>query len=81
LTRFIPGYSGKKEEKADEAKRFEEVITGWCVLSGENPTDRAVTIKTIGGGVGETFVKFQVTSKDSGHGNAKDKVNFIVWGQ
>ena len=42
----------------DPKERFEQVITGWAILSPENPSDRAVVVEPLDGGVGENFVKF-----------------------
>ena len=56
--------------------RFEEVIHGWCILSYEHPASYNVEIKTLGGGVGKTYVKFCV------EGSCNSTVAYIiVWGQ
>ena len=75
----IPGYVfGKNIE--DPGDRFEEGISGWCVLSAENPTDRAFTIETLEGGVDDTYIKYKMNSTNSGHGEEKDPVQILVWG-
>ena len=81
----IPGYKAGNSAEAkiqkDPGERLEEAISGYCFVSAENPTDRAMEIETLDGGVGETFIKFSVDSTDSGHGNSKDTVQIIAWGQ
>ena len=81
----IPGYkagnSAEAKVQEDPGERFEEAISGYCFLSAETPTDRAIEIETLDGGVGETFIKFSVDSTDSGRGNSKDTVQIIAWGQ
>ena len=57
------------------------MITGWAILSPENPSDRAVVVEPLDGGVGETFVKFAFKSTNSGHDNTEDPVHIIAWGQ
>ena len=65
----------------DPGDRFEEAISGWCVLSPENPTDRKFEFTTLEGGVGDTYIKCHFKTGNSGHGNAKDPIYIIVWGQ
>ena len=79
MNRSIPGHEHKRIQE-DPGERFEEGISGWCVLSAENPTDRALTIETLEGGVDETHIKFKINSTDSGRGDAKDPIQIIVWG-
>jgi len=79
MIRFIPGFVHKNV--VDAGDRFEEGINGWCVLSAENPTDRALTIETLVGGVGETYIKYKMYSTDSGHGKENDPIQIIVWGR
>merc|ERR1712179_355315 len=76
--KYIPGWK-KGGNMEDPGDRFEEAVTGWCVLSPENPTDRDFEFKTLEGGVGETYIKFTITTGDSGHGEAKDPIAVIVW--
>ena len=79
MYRSIPGHQFKRIQE-DPGDRFEEGISGWCVLSAENPTDRAFTFDILEGGVDETYIKWNIKSTDSGHGNAKDPIQILVWG-
>jgi len=82
LQRQMPGYKLCQDDvQEDEGERFEEVISGWCVLSAEKPEERELEFEVIEGGVGDTFVRWKITSGDSGRGEQKDLVHIMVWGQ
>lgn len=61
--------------------RFEETVSMWVMLSPEKPCDRDLKVTKLAGGPGKDFVKFKVVSKDSGHGNAGDKVVIMAFGK
>ena len=77
----IPAWGNGGGDQEDPGERFEEAVTGWCVLSAENPTDRDFEFKTLEGGIGDTYIKLSFTSGDSGRGEAKDPIKIIAWGQ
>jgi len=66
----------------NSGKRFEEEISGWTVLSPEKPENRDIEFEVIGGGVGDTFIRWNIKRSDSGHGQKKDtRCHVMVWGQ
>merc|ERR1711962_1206172 len=81
--RQMPGYKKLQRGVAqeDEGERFEEVISGWCVLSAEKPEERDIQFEVIDGGVGDTWIRWKITSGDSGRGEQNDLVHIMVWGQ
>jgi len=79
--RQMPGWVQGKTDQEDAGERFEEVITGWCVLSAEKPEERDIEFEVIEGGVGDTFIRWKIKSGDSGRGEQKDFIHIMVWGQ
>jgi len=79
----MPGikFGGKNYIQPDEGERFEEAISGWCVLSAEKPDERATEVEAIEGGAGEDFVRWKITTGDSGRGEQRDRYHIMVWGQ
>jgi len=68
-------------DQEDAGERFEEAISGWCVLSAEKPEERDIEFEVIDGGVGDTWIRWKITSGDSGRGEERDPVHIMVWGQ
>merc|ERR1712126_486082 len=68
----MPGYKFGNYDQEDKGERFEEVISGWCVLSEKKPEERNIEFEVIDGGVGDTWIRWKITSMNV--------IHVMVWG-
>jgi len=94
IERELPGWTGDEHESVhirtsihslryhDDGTRFEECISGWCVLSLQEPEEREIEFEVIEGGVGDKFIRWKITSGNAGRNVGVNRygVYILVWG-